>query len=91
MVKSGDGAIALEPGMEDSDKNNIKKENNDGERAAGNGQGRRAAEGVTGGVQPAADSVNTEKRAGRAEPDGVQVHKASTGDCEDPADIEWWR
>ena len=35
----------------------------------------------------ARDQVGTEKRAGRAEPDGVQVHKASTGDCEDPADI----
>ena len=108
MAKSSDGAIAPELGMEDSDKNNIKKENNDGERATGGGRGRRAAEGATGGVQPATNSANnekkvnevrdeveraardqvgTEERAGRAEPDGVQVHKASTGDCEDPADI----
>ena len=107
MAKSSDGAIAPELGMEDSDRNNIKKENNDGERATGGGRGRRAAEGATGGVQPATNSANnekkvnevrdeveraardqvgTEKRAGRAEPDGVQVHKASTGDCEDPAD-----
>ena len=74
MAKSSDGAIAPELGMEDSDRNNIKKENNDGERATGGGQGRRAAEGATGGVQPATNSVNNEKKVNETRDEVERVY-----------------